>query len=78
MPKFSRVAAVNEIPPGAKKIVEVDGIEVVVVNLDGQFYAVEDVCTHDASTSAPAPPPGCRRSNRRRRTKCAWKMGMCW
>ena len=47
MPKFVRVAAVNDIPPGAKKIVEVDGIEIVVVNLDGQFYAVEDVCTHD-------------------------------
>ena len=99
MTKYVKVAHADDIPPGAKKIVEVDGIEVVVINLDGQFYAVEDVCTHDggplgegkldgcelicrgtarASMSAPAPPPGCRRSSRRRRTKCAWKMGMCW
>ena len=99
MSKFSKVAAVAEIPPGAKKIVEVDGIEVVVINLDGQFYAVEDVCTHDggplgegklngwrlicttstarASMSAPAPPPGCRRSTQRR-MRCGWKMAMCW
>ncbi len=47
MAKYVRVAGVDEIPPGTKKIVEVDGALVVVVNLDGEFYAVEDVCTHD-------------------------------
>ena len=47
MPNYVKVAAVTEIPPGTKKIVEVAGVLVVVVNLDGQFYAVEDVCTHD-------------------------------
>lgn len=47
MPKFVKVARVEEIAPGEKKIVEVDGVLVVVVNLDGQFYAIEDVCTHD-------------------------------
>ncbi len=31
----------------AKRIYEVDGILVVLVNLDGEFYAVEDTCTHD-------------------------------
>jgi 3-phenylpropionate/trans-cinnamate dioxygenase ferredoxin subunit len=25
----------------------VDGLLVVLVNLDGEFYAIEDVCTHD-------------------------------
>jgi 3-phenylpropionate/trans-cinnamate dioxygenase ferredoxin component len=47
MPNYVKVAAVTDIPPGTKKIVEVAGVLVVVVNLDGQFYAVEDVCTHD-------------------------------
>ncbi len=47
MPKYVKVAHTSEILPGHKKIVEVDGVEVVVVNLDGKFYAVEDVCTHD-------------------------------
>lgn len=47
MPKYIKVAAVGDIPPGHKRTVEVDGVEVVLVNLDGTFYALEDVCTHD-------------------------------
>lgn len=47
MGRFVKVARVDEILPGEKKIVEVDGILVVVINLDGEFYAIEDVCTHD-------------------------------
>jgi 3-phenylpropionate/trans-cinnamate dioxygenase ferredoxin subunit len=47
MPRFVRVARADEIRPGEKQIVEVDGMLVVVVNLNGQFYALEDVCTHD-------------------------------
>jgi 3-phenylpropionate/trans-cinnamate dioxygenase ferredoxin subunit len=47
MSNFIKIATVNEIPPGQKKIVEVDGVEIVLVNLDGTLYAVEDVCTHD-------------------------------
>jgi 3-phenylpropionate/trans-cinnamate dioxygenase ferredoxin subunit len=47
MPRYVKVARADEIPPGQKKIVEVDGVLVVLVNLDGEFYAIEDVCTHD-------------------------------
>ena len=47
MSEFIKVACVTEIPPGARKIVAIDGVEVVLVNLDGKFYAIEDVCTHD-------------------------------
>jgi 3-phenylpropionate/trans-cinnamate dioxygenase ferredoxin component len=47
MPGFARVARSEEIRPGEKQIVEVNGDLVVVVNLEGQFYAIEDVCTHD-------------------------------
>ncbi len=47
MPGFVRVARADEIRPGEKQVVEVDGVLVVAVNLDGQFYALEDVCTHD-------------------------------
>ncbi|MBM4458437.1 MAG: non-heme iron oxygenase ferredoxin subunit [Chloroflexi bacterium] len=49
MTGYVRVACVDDIPPGTKKIVEVEGVEVVVVNLDGRFYAIEDVCTHDGA-----------------------------
>jgi 3-phenylpropionate/trans-cinnamate dioxygenase ferredoxin subunit len=47
MSDYIKVATVADIPPGHKEIVEVDGLEVVVVNLDGKFYALENVCTHD-------------------------------
>jgi 3-phenylpropionate/trans-cinnamate dioxygenase ferredoxin subunit len=41
------VAKVSDVPPGAAKKVEVDGVEVLLCNVDGKLYAVEDVCTHD-------------------------------
>ena len=47
MARFVKVARVEDIPPGHKKIVDVDGVLVVVVNSDGEYYAFEDVCTHD-------------------------------
>jgi 3-phenylpropionate/trans-cinnamate dioxygenase ferredoxin component len=47
MAKYVKVARAADIPPGEKQIFEVDGTLVVVINLDGQFYAIEDVCTHD-------------------------------
>ena len=59
MTKYVKVARADDIPPGTKKIVEVDGIEVVVVNLDGQFYAVEDVCTHDGGPLGEGKLDGC-------------------
>ena len=49
MPEYIKVTRVADIPPGHKQTVEVDGVEIVVVNLDGQFYAIEDVCTHDGA-----------------------------
>jgi len=59
VPKYFRVASVTEIPPGDKKIVEVDGVLVVLVNLDGQLYAVEDVCTHDGGPLGEGKLDGC-------------------
>jgi 3-phenylpropionate/trans-cinnamate dioxygenase ferredoxin subunit len=41
------VATSAEIPPGATKRVVVDGVGVLLCNVDGTLYAVEDVCTHD-------------------------------
>jgi 3-phenylpropionate/trans-cinnamate dioxygenase ferredoxin component len=59
MANYVRAASADDIPPGTKKIVEVDGIEIVVVNLDGQFYAVEDVCTHDGGPLGEGKLDGC-------------------
>jgi 3-phenylpropionate/trans-cinnamate dioxygenase ferredoxin subunit len=45
--RFIRVGRTDEVRPGEKKVAEVDGVLIVIVNLDGQYYALEDVCTHD-------------------------------
>lgn len=42
-----RVAKVSEIAPGTTRRVEVDSVEVLLCNVDGAIYAIEDVCTHD-------------------------------
>ena len=47
MAEFVRVAARSEIPPGGKRLAEVDGRAIAVFNVDGTFYAIDDVCTHD-------------------------------
>ncbi len=33
-------------------IIDVDGTEVAIFRIDGQFYAIEDVCTHDGAEIA--------------------------
>lgn len=40
------VAATTEIPPGARKRVEVAGRGIVVFNLGGEFFALFDRCPH--------------------------------
>ena len=40
------VAAVDEIPPGGRKIVTVRGREVGVFNLGGEFFAMLNRCPH--------------------------------
>jgi 3-phenylpropionate/trans-cinnamate dioxygenase ferredoxin component len=50
MADWVRVADVAEIAPGKFKVVEIDGAMVAVFNLDGAFYAIDDVCTHDGDS----------------------------
>ncbi len=44
---FVRVASVSEIPEGGKEIFGVDDRMIVVFHVGGQYYALDDVCTHD-------------------------------
>lgn len=43
------VAKLNEIPNLGKKQVAVNGVEIVLVNLKGQIYAVENECPHQGA-----------------------------
>ena len=41
------VCTTEELPEGAMRIVEVDGIEIGVFNCGGELLAIEDRCSHD-------------------------------
>ncbi|MBV8222573.1 MAG: non-heme iron oxygenase ferredoxin subunit [Candidatus Eremiobacteraeota bacterium] len=42
-----KVAKISEIAPGTTRRVVVDSIGVLLCNVEGKIYAIEDVCTHD-------------------------------
>lgn len=46
------VIAENALANGENIIVDVDDTAVAVFKLDGEFYAIEDVCTHDGAEIA--------------------------
>ena len=52
MSDFVKVATRAELPPGAKKLAEVEGRPIAVFNVAGEFYAIDDVCTHDGGPLA--------------------------
>ena len=47
MSDWVAVAKVGEFAPGSHRVVDVDGASVAVFNLGGEYFAIEDVCTHD-------------------------------
>lgn len=40
------VGKASDIPAGKMQKVTADGKEIFVVNIDGNFYAMDDTCTH--------------------------------
>ncbi|MGF1759387.1 non-heme iron oxygenase ferredoxin subunit [Photobacterium sagamiensis] len=52
MTTWMNAIAVNELPAGESTIVELGNTELLLVNADGHFYAVENVCSHDGEALA--------------------------
>src|ERR1700730_3897138 len=46
MPEFKKVAKTEEIPVGQASLVEVEGKEIALFNVDGSFHAIDNTCTH--------------------------------
>ena len=44
---YVAVATTDELPNGARKLIEVDGLAIAVFNIAGAYYAIADVCSHD-------------------------------
>lgn len=45
----------SELTDGEYKLVEIEGCLIAVYNIEGDFYAIEDVCTHDGGELAGGP-----------------------
>ena len=45
-PRWIRVAAEGDCPPGTLLGLEVENTRIVVANVDGDFYALQDRCSH--------------------------------
>ena len=46
------------LAPGEPAVVELDDTNVAVFNVDGGFYAIQDVCTHDGEELTGGPVEG--------------------
>lgn len=47
MSDWVTVAKAGELAPGQWRVVDAEGTQIVVFNLDGEYFAIEDLCTHD-------------------------------
>ncbi len=47
MSKWIDVCRADELTPGNWEMADLEHAEIAVFNLDGQFYAIEDICSHD-------------------------------
>ena len=46
MAEFSAVASVADIPPGTAQAFTINGEYVAIVNCDGEFFAINNICSH--------------------------------
>jgi nitrite reductase/ring-hydroxylating ferredoxin subunit len=44
------VASAKELPPGTRKLVEVNGREIVVLNIGGEYFGVLNRCPHNGGS----------------------------
>jgi 3-phenylpropionate/trans-cinnamate dioxygenase ferredoxin subunit len=55
MADFEKVATVDEIPPGGRKSIVVDETPALLIRAGDNFYAIDDVCTHDGQAMTNGP-----------------------
>ena len=42
------ICSTNDLPEGARKTVNVEGTPVIVLHVDGSYYAIEATCPHQS------------------------------
>ena len=59
MSDWIEVARVGSLAPGEHVVVDIDGIDVAVFNIEGEYLAIQDACTHDGTEIASGDLEGC-------------------
>lgn len=49
---FVKIAHINDIQPLHMKMFQINGEEVCLVNVDGKYYAINNICTHEGGPLA--------------------------
>lgn len=52
MSDWINVLLARDLPPGEHRVIEIEGAEIALFNLAGEFCAIENICTHDGSEIA--------------------------
>lgn len=52
MAEFIKVAKLADLPAGSSMLVEYGLYRIALFNLEGEIYALEDMCTHDGGPLA--------------------------
>lgn len=65
MPKTVKVAETADLPPGTGKLIQADGHEIALFNVDGEFFAIDNICSHSGG-------PLCEGELRADTIECPW------
>lgn len=52
MSEWTTVPGTESLTDGSCVVVDIDDAKIAVYRIEGQFYAIEDVCTHDGGELA--------------------------
>ncbi len=59
MSDFEPIAEIEEIPSGGRKSVLIDDTPALLLRVGNDFFAIEDVCTHDGQPLTNGPVENC-------------------
>ncbi len=50
MDDWTDIAVTTDFPSGTRQTVNAGGTQIAVFNVDGNYYAIEDLCSHESET----------------------------
>lgn len=54
-----KVGKASDIPPGSMVKASVNGLDIMIANIDGEYCAVDDTCTHAGASLSEGALDGC-------------------